>query len=293
MIRKTLAGVGAAALLASLAGCSGVEPTQGSGDDTVTFFVTPGYDDTVALMGLWTVLLDEQGITLESQNLDLAPGFSGIARGDIDGYLNTWLPTTHQQFIEPNKDDLVIFDDGEPIFDNNALVLAVPETAPDDTIEDALANIDEYGGEIIGIEAGSGLMDTLPGVLEAYGHADAQVTAGSTPAMLASLQQAVDSGDNVLVTLWTPHWAFSEMPIKVLEDTEQAWPEPDGSYLVTSTQFAEEHPEIAEWISGSRLDDDQYAALMLEVSKADSPEEGAQNWLNDPDNRALADSWFE
>ncbi|WP_181028645.1 glycine betaine ABC transporter substrate-binding protein [Pseudoclavibacter sp. RFBA6] len=300
MNKKLKAGALGLASVLILAGCSGVEPNPGGfgfdvgSDETITFFATPGYDDTVSLTALWDVLLTERDYTVETQSVDLAAGFSGMARGDIDAYVDAWLPITHAPYIEPLRDQLVVFDEDEPIFDNNRLVFAVPESSPHNTVAEALAAGDQYGSEIIGIEAGSGLMGTLPSVLDAYGASDKfTVTAGSTPAMLASLQKATNDGKNVLVTLWTPHWAFSEMPIKALEDTEGAWGEADGSYLVTSQAFAEDHPDVAEWIKNSRIDDEQFSSLMFEVSQAATPQEGAKAWLEDPANRQHVDAWFD
>lgn len=300
MFKKLKVGAVAAAVVLALGGCSGVEPNPGGfgfdtgGDETITFFATPGYDDTVALTALWEVLLAERGIATETQSVDLAAGFAGIGRGDIDLYVDTWLPINHAPFIDPLREQIVVFDEEEPIFDNNRLVFAVPEASPHNTVDEAFANASMYGSEIIGIEAGSGMMGQLPTVLETYGVADTmKVTAGSTPAMLASLKKATDSGKNIIVTLWTPHWAFSEMPIKVLEDTKEAWGAADGSYLVASKDFAEDNEEVTTWIKDSRINDEQFSSLMLEVSKASTPKEGAQNWLADPANRAHVDGWFD
>lgn len=293
-MKKTITSILACAALAvSASACSGVTPAASTTNEkTITFATVPGFDDTVAVTGLWSVLLEEHGYNVETKSLDLAAGFSGIARGDLDGYLNAWLPSTHEAYIEKYKDDLVILD--EPYFDNDKNVLAVPDFVEENTISELVANADKYGSQIVGIEAGSGEMKLLPGVLAKYSGQDKlKIIEGSTPAALAALKSAVDNKTPVVVALWTPHWAFASMPIKALEDDSAGWPKPDGSYVVLSKKFAEGHPDVSGWMENSKLTEEQYASLMLAVSEADDPADGARTWLEEAGNREAADSWFK
>lgn len=288
------ATVAAAAIAVSVSACSGVAPsgTSGGGDDkSVNFATVAGFDDTVAITGLWSVLLEEKGYSVKTTTVDLAAGFSGIARGDLDGYLNAWLPSTHQAYIDKYKDDLVILD--QPYFGNDELVLAVPESQPENTISDLVQNAAKYGSKIIGIEAGSGEMKILPDVLAKYDAQDKlSIVEGSTPAALAALKDGATNNKPVVIALWTPHWAFAAMPVKVLEDDRQGWPAADGSHVVLSKEFAEKHTDIKGWMEKSKLTDDQYASLMLAVSEAKDPAEGAKKWLETPENRQAADGWL-
>lgn len=285
-----------AAIVASVGACSGVTPggSGGSGgtDKTVNFATVPGFDDTVAVTGLWSVLLKEKGYTVKTTSVDLAAGFSGIARGDLDGYLNAWLPSTHEAYISKYKDDLVIPE--KPYFDNDQNVLAVPDFVEENTISDLVRNADKYESKIIGIEAGSGEMKILPDVLGKYEAKDKlAIVEGSTPAALAALKSGVNSKKPVVVALWTPHWAFASLPIKALEDDRQGWPKPDGSYVVLSKEFAEKHADVRGWMESSKLTDEQYASLMLAVSEAKDPAEGASKWLETPENRKAVDEWLK
>ncbi|MGO1544076.1 MAG: glycine betaine ABC transporter substrate-binding protein [Gulosibacter sp.] len=292
MWKKILAGTASVGLLAGLAGCSDVE--GGAESQTINFFEVAGFDDTTAITALWTVLLAEQDITLETTMVDLAAGFTGVAQGDIDGYVNAWLPATHEAYLSEFEDQVVIVDQNGPYFDQNENLFAVPEYVEHDTVAEALADPELFNGEIIGIEAGSGLMGMVPDTLEAYGATDDfEVISSSTPAMLSSLESAIADEEPVLVTLWNPHWAFADMPIKALEDTEDGWVEADGSYFVVSEEFDAEHPEIVEWFANSKLTQEEYASLMYDVSQAEEPAEGAEVWLEDSANRATVDSWFE
>ena len=295
-MKKLIAGAGVVLAAVTMSGCSGEDVGLGGGDSDkeITFFQVPGFDDTTSLSALWQILLEERGITMKVENMDLGPGFTAMTTGEVDGYIDSWLPATHQNYIDPIRDKVKVWDENGPFYENNELVLAVPSYAPDDTIEAAFANADAYGGEIIGIEPGAGLMKNLPNVVETYGATDKiTITPGSTPAMLASMEGAIKDKKNVIVALWTPHWAFQKMDIKILEDTKNGWPEADGSYIVTSQKFAEEHAEIGQWMSNMRLTSDQFADIMLHASEGNTPREGMQTWLEKPENRQLTDSWFK
>jgi glycine betaine/proline transport system substrate-binding protein len=82
------------------------------------------------------------------------------------------------------------------------------------------------------------------------------------------------------------------MPIKILEDNLQGWPKPDGSYVVLSKKFAEKEPDVVKWMSKFKITEDQFSSLMLDVSEASSPTEGAKKWLENPANKKAAESWF-
>lgn len=291
MIKKIGAILACAVLAAGASACSGVATGSQSDDKTITVALPAGYDDSVAVTGLWTELLADRGYTLETKSVDLAAGFSGIARGDLDAYLNAWLPTTHGTMLDKYKDQLDILE--KPFFDNDRLVLVAPASVPENTIEEVVNNAAAYDSKIVGIEAGSGEMKILPDVLKKYNATDKlNIVAGSTPATLAALKDATANNKPLVATLWTPHWAFASMPIKVLEDNLEGWPKPDGSYVVLSKDFAAKETEVVKWMSNFKITEEQYSSLMLAVSEASSPEEGARKWLENAENRKAADSWF-
>lgn len=293
MFKKVMAGVAAAALMTvGLTACaSGSE--ESSASEEVTFFQVQGWEDTVGVTMLWQELLAEQDIKMNVEDLDLAAGFAAVAKGDIDGHINTWLPVGHASFVEKYKDDLVKLDENGGYYDNDKFLIAVPDYAPADSIQDLVDNADQFGNEIIGIEPGSGLMTATPGMVAEYGGTDSlKVIEGSTAAMMASLEAAIAKKENVAVTLWSPHWAFAKMPIKALEDPKGAYGKPDSSIVVVNKAFKKNHAKIAEWMTNMELSDEQYASLMWEVNNGDTPQKGAQNWLKDPANRELADSWI-
>ncbi|MFF1831968.1 glycine betaine ABC transporter substrate-binding protein [Paenarthrobacter sp. NPDC058040] len=293
--RKIGALIACATLMASASACSGVNTAAtnaGSDNKTVTLLTVAGYDDVVALNGLWQQLFQEHGYTLQTKQADLAAGYSGVARGDMDGFVDAWLPSTHGTYVDKYKDKLLIPE--QPFYGNDRLVLVAPKSVPENTISEVVANAEKYGSKVVGIEAGSGEMRILPDVLAKYGATDKlKIVAGSTPATLATLKDAAANNKPVVATLWQPHWAFTAMDIKVLEDDLSGWPKPDGSYVVFNKDYASKNPEVVKWMTNMKLTDEQFSTLMAEVSKTPSnPVDGAKKWLENPDNRKTVDSWF-
>mgnify|MGYP000547397806 FL=1 len=74
-----------------------------------------------------------------------------------------------------------------------------------------------YGGEIIGIDAGAGIMHAADMAIEKY-NLDYKLLESSGPAMTAVLKRAIDEHQWIVVTGWTPHWMFTRFKLKFLED---------------------------------------------------------------------------
>lgn len=289
--KKAALLLGCTVLAASLTACSGAESNSSSGE-TITLANALGHTDTEAVTALWTSLLEDREYNIEVVDSDLATAITGVANGDTDAYLNAWLPTAHADYVEAHKDSLVIVE--PPFFNSNLQVLVVPDYVEENTIAEVVANADQYGNQIVGLESGSGNMRALPKVVEAYGAQDKlEIVEGSTAAALAALDTAILQGDKVVVSLWTPHGAFASMPIKALEDPLGGWPDSDGSYILTSKSFESDHPEVFGWMSNSKINETQYASLMQLTEEASSPEEGVQQWLENSENKATVDAWFQ
>jgi glycine betaine/proline transport system substrate-binding protein len=264
--RNLTAGIALAGVAAlTLAGCAGGtdEPGGDAGGDAanapITIAVFNGWDEGIAASELWRAILEEHGYEVELEYADVAAVYTGIANGDYDLGLDTWLPLTHAQYMDRFGDDLV---DLGAWNDEAALTIAVNEDAPIDSLTELAENADLFGNELVGIEAGSGLVTiTQDEVIPGYGLEDMQFTTSSTAAMLATLQSRTDAGENVAVTLWRPHWAYNAFPIKDLEDPDGLLGDAESIHSVASSTFEQTHPEVFEWISNFRMDNDTLYSL--------------------------------
>lgn len=252
----------AAATLA-LSGCAG--GTGGTGGSaasdakSIEIAVFNGWDEGIAASYLWQSVLEDKGYKVKLTYADVAPVYQGLARGDFDLVLDTWLPTTHADYMERYGDKV----EDLGAWNNDArLTIAVNENAPIDSLDQLAGAADQFGGRIVGIEPGSGLMRiTGDKVVPGYGLGGMQLVESSTPAMLAELKKATDAGQNIAVTLWRPHWAYNAFPVKDLEDPDGLLGAAEGIHSVASTSFADEFPDVQKWISAFRMDNELLYSL--------------------------------
>jgi len=258
MIAAGLALAGTAALLVN-----GAIAQTGGGDGAdkgrITVAVFNGWDEGIAASELWKAVLEDEGYTVDLVYADPAAAYTGIAKGDYDLTLDTWLPLTHADYMKTYGDDLV---DLGAWNDEAKLTIAVNEDAPIDSLTELAANADLFGNRLVGIESGSGLVTvTQNDVIPGYGLEGMQFVTSSTPAMLTELQAATDAGRDVAVTLWRPHWAYNAFPIKDLEDPDGLLGDAEGIHTVTSTGFADEFPAVAGWLEAFRMDNELLYSL--------------------------------
>ncbi|MDQ7876825.1 glycine betaine ABC transporter substrate-binding protein [Microbacterium sp. QXD-8] len=255
------------AAVIALAGTAGLLVTgalaqTGAGDagkGHLTIAVFNGWDEGIAASELWKAVLEEEGYTVDLAYADPAAAYTGIAQGDYDLTLDTWLPLTHADYMDTYGDDLV---DLGAWNDEAKLTIAVNEDAPIDSLTELAANADLFGNRLVGIEAGSGLVTvTQDEVIPGYGLEGMDFVTASTPAMLTELQAATDAGRDVAVTLWRPHWAYNAFPIKDLEDPDGLLGDAESIHTVSSTAFAEGHPEVSRWLEAFRMDNELLYSL--------------------------------
>lgn len=267
-----------------LAGCSadGAEAeTLANGDrKDVTIAVFNGWDEGVAASELWKAILTEQGYDVTLEYADPAPVYSGLASDDYDVTLDTWLPTTHADYVEEYGDDIV--DLGAWNRDAK-LTIAVNADAPIDSLDELADNADLFGDRLVGIEPGSGLNRvTTEEVIPTYGLDDLEYLTSSTPAMLSELTAATKAGENIAVTLWSPHWAYDAFPLKDLEDPEGALGGSEGIHSFGSASFEETHPTLAGWLSAFTMDSQLLYSLenaMFNENDSDDYAPVVEQWI--------------
>ena len=91
-----------------------------------------GWDEAIAASHLWESVLEAQGYDVNLTYADVAPIYAGLAKGDFDLVLDTWLPTTHADYLEQYGDDIV---DLGAWNDEASLTIAVNEDAPIDSLD--------------------------------------------------------------------------------------------------------------------------------------------------------------
>jgi glycine betaine/proline transport system substrate-binding protein len=261
----------------------------GGGDKSVSISVVAGWDEDVAATYMWKELLEQRGYTVNVQELDVASTFTGVANGQIDLYFDAWLPVTHGVYWDRFKDKLEVVSD----WSVGRNVLTVPDYVDVNSIAELKSRSAEFDGRIVGIEAGAGEMKAMrEKVIPAYGLDNYNLVEGSSPAMLATLDSSIKQNQPVVVTLWQPHWAFSRYKLKVLEDPEGAWGQPDKMQAIATKGWSDSNPELAGWLKNFTLSSDQIASMMVKIQDAGKGNEqaGAKQWI--AENQQVVDAWF-
>ena len=288
--RKRMTGLAAAGmsgvLLLSACGGGGEDLTGGSdseegGKDISIALIA--WEEAIATTAMWEVILQEKGYNVDVTDVDVAPAFQGVANGDVDLYLDTWLPATHEQYWNDYGDQI---EDLGSWYGNAILTLTVPTYMEDvNSIPDLLDHADELDNRIVGIDPGAGLTDTTQNsAMPGYGLDDEfELVTSSGAAMLAELDSAITDEEPIVVTLWRPHPAYAQHDLKDLEDPEGLMGEAESIHSIGREGFGEDFPEVAGWIEDWTMDDDELATLeVLTLDEyEDEPQEGARVWLSE------------
>ncbi|GAB3482918.1 glycine betaine ABC transporter substrate-binding protein [Nocardiopsis coralliicola] len=286
--RRFLAvGAASASLMLFAGACGGgggvaTGPEGGEeGGQEISIGMIP-WEEDIAVTNMWKVILEEKGYTVNVEEVDVAPTFEGVSNGDIDLFLDTWLPTTHGEYWDQYGDQL---EDLGTWNENASLELTVPSYVDEvDSIADLKDNADLFDGRIVGIEAGSGLVQQVENeAIPTYGLEDYELVKSSTPAMLQELETAIADEEPILVTLWRPHIEYSKYDLKDLEDPDGAMGEAESIHSVGRAGFGEDFPEVTKWMEGFELSDDQIQELETAVllDNEDDHEAGARQWLKE------------
>ncbi|MFG2605305.1 ABC transporter permease/substrate binding protein [Streptomyces sp. NPDC048514] len=281
---------GGLGIFGSSAGSSEASGTNVGKGKEVSIGYIP-WDEGIASTFLWKELLEQRGFKVTTSQYAAGPLYTGLATGQLDFETDSWLPTTHAEYWKKYGKQL---DDLGSWFGPTSLELSVPSYVKDvNSLADLKAHASEFGGKIVGIEPSAGEMGLLKSkVLKAYGlEGDYDVVDGSTPAMLAELKRAYARKQPVVVTLWSPHWAYNDYGLKKLEDPQGAWGKGDGVHTLTRKGFAADNPEVGRWLKDFSMTEKQLTGLEAEIQKAGKGKEqdAVRAWLGrDP---GLVDKW--
>lgn len=253
-------------------------------DKTVHFAVFNGWDETYASVHVLKNLLERDGYTINIKELEAGPAYQAVAKGDVDFHTDLMMPTTHSAYFDQVKDDIDVQGCWYGAAQNT---IAVNEDSPAQSISDLKDMADEYDNTLYGIEAGAGLTKaTKENVIPDYGLEQLEYKISSTPAMLAQVKKSTDAGDNVAVTLWHPHWAYSKFPMRDLRDPENSLGEKEILYNVGNKESVEKFPYVAQAVKNLAMSEDTLAdleALMFSEDEydGDNPEKAVAEWLDD------------
>ncbi|MFO7777887.1 MAG: glycine betaine ABC transporter substrate-binding protein [Nitriliruptoraceae bacterium] len=288
-----------AALALALSGCTPAE------DDAITIAVLP-WAEVEATAELWAFLLEAEGVAVELTDVEAtSPGgivqtgevsvvdalYGELAEGEVDVWTGAWLPQSHAPQLAEHAADIEVLGTW---YEGARLTWAVPADSDVTSIADLAGRGEEFGGQIIGVEPGSGhVRVSREEVLPAYGLEDEYtLSTGSTGAMLAALDRAVALDRPIVVTLWEPRPVYGRYDLRNLDDPLGALGEEERIDVIVRDGFGADHPEIAEWLAAFALEESELVSLQvaLEDAPPGAERQVVADWV--AEHREVVDGWL-
>ncbi|WP_430789722.1 glycine betaine ABC transporter substrate-binding protein [Virgibacillus flavescens] len=266
---------------------SNVESKESKGKITIGQINWP---ENVAVTNLWKAILEDKGYEVDLKLLGMGPQMAALAAGELDVAPEIWLPVQDKSYYEQYNEKANFFED--PWYENGKVGLAVPTYMEDiNSIEDLKENKEKFNGEIVGFESGAGTMLVTQDVIKEYG-LDYELVSSSTAAMISAIKKAVKQKEPIVAPLWKPHYVFSEVDLKFLEDPKGTFGGVEKIYMATRDEFAKDNEDVSKWLKNFKLNDKQLGELMLAVKdNEEDPVKGAQKWMEE--NQDVIDKWMK
>lgn len=248
---------------------------------------TGNWAEGIAMTNLAKVILEEEmGYEVEITIADNGPIYLSLSQGDIDAFMDAWLPVTSEAYWDRFKEDLT---DLGYNYKGAKIGLVVPGYVDIDSIEEMNDHKEKFDSEIIGIEAGAAIAGKTETAIEEYNLDFEQITS-SGPVMTASLADAIDNEEWIVVTGWAPHWMFARFDLKFLEDPKGVYGKEEYIHTLTRRNFIIDMPEVAQFLNRFFMNDQQLGELMGYISDSGNPEQSAKKWKEE--NMNLINNWI-
>ncbi|AME26153.1 MULTISPECIES: glycine betaine ABC transporter substrate-binding protein [Burkholderiaceae] len=264
------------AMSAALAAAS-VSAIAADAKPTIKIGYVEGWDDSVATSNVAAQIIEKK-LGYPVQLVPVAAGvmWQGVARGDLDATLSAWLPVTHGAYWENFKTKVV---DVGVNFPDAKIGLIVPEDAPVTSLTDLEAKKADFGGRIVGIDAGAGVMSKTSEAIKAY-NLDYTLMPSSGSAMTAELARAENANKPIIVTGWKPHWMFAKYKLKFLEDPKKVFGESEHVDSVINPGLETKAPTVVAFLKKFQWKPGEIDSVMLATTNGAKPAAAADAWVN-------------
>lgn len=280
--RQVLATIPASATVAAFG-----RRARAAGKGTVKV-VYVEWADTIVATNILSAALKQAGYDTRLIPVSGAAMWEAVASGDADCMVAAWLPATHAAYYAKlkNKVDLL-----GPNLEGAKIGWVVPDYVTIESIADLKAEASTFGGKIIGIDPGAGLMRASEKVMKEYDLAPMQLVEGSDATMVAALKDAVSRKQPIVVTGWTPHWMWAAFKLKYLADPKGVFGGDETVNTVARKGLAKDMPDVYAMLSRFKLSLPEEQGLMMQNQTSGvDPAKTAAEWVSQhPD---IVKSWI-
>jgi glycine betaine/proline transport system substrate-binding protein len=246
---------------------------------------TMSWEDLTPITGITKKVLEDAGYTVDvTEFSEWGIAYAALAKGDVQ-LLASQTDYVAQDYWNKNKSRLEKI---SPVSHGLYQGIAVPSYVTINSIEELNENADKFGGKIVGIEPGSGLMRDTDNAVDEY-DLDLELVEGSSAGMTAALKSAVDRNEWIAVTLWDPSWMFQKFNVKYLEDPKGVFPPPQSYYWIGQDGFSAANPEARELIGSVFIPKENIPAINAAVKDGKSMDEAVADWI--AANADLIERW--
>ncbi|MSO92508.1 MAG: glycine betaine ABC transporter substrate-binding protein [Rhodospirillales bacterium] len=256
-MRKTLLAV--AALLTMLAAIpAGAAEPPALGKKKIIWTHGPWASGlVVTYMGKF--LLEKAGYEVEMKLLDTGLAYQAIGTGQAEIWSSAYLPG-QDSYLNKHGDNLDILSVSYGPVPGG---LAVPGYVAVNSIEE-LKKPDVrkmFGGKIIGIDAGSGVMAQAKKAIEQYG-LDFELVASSGTAKDAAFKAAYDKKEPIIITSWCPHYLCALYSVKFLSDNKGIYKD-SQDYHIVRKGFRTDFPRATTLLARYTLTSEKVSQMLV------------------------------
>ena len=253
---------------------------------TIKIGYVEGWDDSVATSNVAAQIIEKR-LGYPVQLVPVAAGimWQGVARGDLDATLSAWLPVTHGAYWDQFKTKVT---DLGPNFNDAKIGLIVPADLPEKSIGDLEAHKADFGGRIVGIDAGAGVMKKAGEAIQAY-NLSFQLMPSSGSAMTAELARSMHANKPIIVTGWVPHWMFAKWKLKFLDDPKKVFGESEHVDNVINPGLETKAAPVVAFLKKFQWKPGEIDSVMLATQNGAKPAAAADTWIAAHGDRV--DSW--
>src|SRR5918997_135355 len=297
MVKRSLVLVLAVAIAVFVAvGCGGGGGSAESENKTLTLGDI-GWTESVAVTNLTKVVLEEDfGYQeVELKTLDVGLLFEGVAGGDLNAFMDVWIPN-HTQLLAEVENDVEHL---EPWYEGQTTFgLAVPSYMEGvNSIED----LNQSGAErIIGIEPGAVISEKIEKNVVPEYNLTLEHEPSSTAAMLAEVERLYKDKEPFVFPPWCPHTMCGTVygwegqspsdlggmyDFRYLEDPKNALGNLDQPAKISSIvneDLSDEDAVAYAFLKELRLSEEELISLETEITNAgDDAIKGTKTWLEE------------
>lgn len=312
--RRGLTIFALALLILSLSSCADEtadgdkKSTDEGGFQREISLVYPDWSSERASAYLFQAFIQENSdCRVQLRQVDAEEMWSDLANGDVDFITGAWLPTTHRDYIQEYKEQVI---DLGPNLSGAKIGILVPRTKSSrqsdssglkstslvsiNSIEELEGKSRLFDGKIYGIEPGSGIAMRSRELLTEYGLDDQyRLLLRDEESMTKQLSEAVGNGRPIAITGWKPHWVFEFFDLEFLDDPKRVFGGEETIHTMVRTGFREEYPDIYQLLDAVSYSSEELERLMLWIEKdpENDPYAQALRWLNYHPDRVS--SWLQ